>query len=140
MVTSQVRIVLDFHDALTSGHLQRLQPLLHKDVEVGGPRRGAGGRGLAMVEQWFVQPGVTLVPRRVFHRGDYVVVEQEVRWRTGDGAPGEPVAVAAVFRVVDNRIEMIHRYQDLGEALGTVEVNEDDEVDLSRAGSTPSGS
>ncbi|SHG96778.1 nuclear transport factor 2 family protein [Streptoalloteichus hindustanus] len=129
MVAAEVRIVLDFHDAVNAGEPERLRPLLHDDVEVGGTYGGV--RGIAMVEQWFGHAALVLVPRRVFRRGEFVVAEQDVRRRdTGDepSEPAEPQVVASVFRVIDGRIEMIHRYRDLGEALGTVDVTEDDEV------------
>ncbi|MCP2257580.1 SnoaL-like domain-containing protein [Streptoalloteichus tenebrarius] len=134
MVAAEVRIVLDFHDAVNAGQTDRLRPLLHEDVEVGGTYGGV--RGVDWVRQWFGHSALTLVPRRVFRRGEFVVVEQDVRRRDVGGEPGEPdeppepQLVASVFRVVDGRIEMIHRYRDLGEALGTVDVTEDDEVSL----------
>ena len=52
------------------------------DVEMGGPRGPA--RGAAVLREWVDRANVRLEPRRLFHRGDTVLVEQAAEWRSAE--------------------------------------------------------
>src|SRR5215470_8703061 len=106
-----------WHAALNRGDVERLLGLSTDDVEVGGPR--GVGRGNQLLREWFGRAGVRMTPRRVFARGDLVVVEQGAVW------PGETVeqTVASAFRVRDGKVSSVVRYADVDAALDAVELD-----------------
>jgi ketosteroid isomerase-like protein len=113
--------VREWHAALNSGALERLLALSTDDVEVGGPR--GVGRGSQLLREWFGRAGVRMTPRRVFARGDVVVVEEGAVW------PGETVeqTVASAFRVRDGRVSSVVRYADVDAALAAAGIDESTE-------------
>jgi hypothetical protein len=74
----ELSVVTAWHEALNAGEAERLAGLSHPDVEVGGPR--GTGRGALLLRDWVLWTGIRLVPTRVFHRDETVVVEQEAEW------------------------------------------------------------
>ncbi len=127
MTASEVQVVRSWHDALNDGDVEHLVSLSHSDIEVGGPR--GAGRGTQILREWVGRAGVHLDPRRVFHRGDMVSVEQEAKWRSADSGEvtGDQV-VASVFVVRDGRIVSVLRYPGLADALRAANLNESYEV------------
>lgn len=127
MTASEVHVVGSWHDALNDGDVERLVSLSHPDIEVGGPR--GTGRGTQLLREWVGRAGVHLNPRRVFHHGDTVSVEQEAKWRSADsGEVAGDQIVASVFIVRDGRIVSVLRYPGLAEALRAANLNESYEV------------
>lgn len=107
--------VLAWHEALNDGDLDRLLSLSAEDVEVGGPR--GSDRGAALLADWLGRAHIRMQPRRIFERGEVLVVEQSAAWLGADGAPGEPQIVASVFRVEGDRVASVVRYSDTESAL-----------------------
>ena len=125
----EVGIVAAWHEALNGGGVERLVALSHPDIEMGGPREG--GRGAQVLREWVARAGVSLEPRRVFHRADLVVVEQGAAWR--DAETGEVTgsrAVGSVFVVRDGRIASVVRHPTLADALRAADLDESHETPL----------
>jgi ketosteroid isomerase-like protein len=122
-IPSEVRVVRAWHEALNTGDVDLLATLSHPDVEVGGPR--GTGRGAQLLREWVDRANVHLDPRRVFHRVNTVVVEQEAKWRSADtGQVTGGQVVASVFVVRDDQIARVVRYPDLTDALRAVNLDE----------------
>ena len=119
----EIQIVLDWHEALNSGDVERLVNLSHPEVEVGGPRGAA--YGAQILREWVDRADVRLEPLRTFHRDDTVVVEQEAEWRSA--APGAIQTVASVFVVEDGVVKSVVRHPDLAPALRAADLDETDE-------------
>jgi ketosteroid isomerase-like protein len=127
LISSGTSVVTDWHEALNSGDVERLVSLSHPDIEVGGPR--GTGRGTQLLRQWVGRAGIRLDPRRVFHRADTVVVEQQAEWRAADTAEAiGSQTLASTFIVRDNRVVSVSRYSDLAEALSAADLDESHET------------
>jgi len=112
----EVRVVAAWHEALNGGDAERLVGLSHPDIEVGGPR--GTGRGAQLLRDWVLRAGIHLVPRRIFHQRETVVVEQEAGWgAAGTGETSGNQTVASVFVVRDGLVVSVARHPDLAEAL-----------------------
>lgn len=115
-IASEVRVVEAWHEALNVGDVDRLVTLSHPDIEVGGPR--GTGRGARLLREWVDRADIRLDSRRVFHRMDTVVVEQEAQWSSADtGQVTGSQIVASVFVIRDGQITRVVRYPDLIGAL-----------------------
>lgn len=126
-MTQEAATVRDWHEAVNNGNVERLVALSSDDVEVGGPR--GTGRGAELLREWFARAGIHLEPRRLFHRGQTVVVEQDAEWGTPDtGEPAERQVVASVFVVRDDRVTSVMRHPDLAAALQAAGLAEGDQV------------
>ncbi|MDQ3696057.1 MAG: nuclear transport factor 2 family protein [Chloroflexota bacterium] len=122
---SPVEVVQIWHDALNEGNVDRLLDHVTDDVEVVGPR--GASRGAAVIREWAGRAGMQLVPVQWFARGDQVVVEAEAAWTDArTGVVSEPVLAATAFRVVDDRIVRLARYDDVGTALNAAGLAESD--------------
>lgn len=124
----EVEAVLNWHEALNDGDIERLIVLSDPEIEVGGPR--GSGRGVQLLREWVDRANIHLEPRRVFHRSETVVVEQEAEWRSADTqevAGGQ--IVASAFAVRDGLVASVLRYDDLAGALRLADFDESDEVD-----------
>lgn len=109
-------VVAAWHAALNDGDADRVAALAHADVEMAGPKGDAVGTEL--LRDWATQAGIRLEPRRWFHQGNQVVVEQHAAWRDSTtGVFGPPAIVATVFDVHDGLVHRIARYPDLESAL-----------------------
>jgi ketosteroid isomerase-like protein len=116
MDSDVVQTVHAWHTALNAGDVDRLVALSSNDVEVGGPR--GTGHGAQLLRDWFDRAGIHIEPKRIFHRGNTVVVDQAATWHiTGGRGPAEPQAVASVFVVRDGRVSSVIRHADLASAL-----------------------
>src|SRR5438128_10523620 len=105
MTSAEAEIILAWHAARNESEVQRLLSLSTDDVEVGGPR--GAGRGADLLRDWVARAGVHLEPRRIFCRGDIVVVEQSARWPSADGHLADPQIVASVFHVTAGRVSRV---------------------------------
>lgn len=125
---TQARATVEhWHQLLNDGHLDGLLALVARDVEVGGPR--GTGRGSRLVEDWFGRAGVRLVPRRVFQRGDVVVVEEEGTWPAPGGEGEASTALTwSLFAVAGAMITRIVRFDSLSAALAAAGLDPPDEV------------
>lgn len=111
MRAREIQTVTAWHGALNSGDVDRLVELSHPDVEVGGPR--GTGHGVELLREWVDRAGIRLETGRIFHEADTVVVEQEAKWPSTNGAQ----TVASVFVVRDGLVTSVVRYSGLTEAL-----------------------
>lgn len=102
-----------WHDALNDGDLDRLLELSAEDIVVGGPR-SAGGRGHAVLTEWFDRVGLSLVPVAIHGDGDAVVVEQDATWPDAD--PDAATRVASVIEVAGGKVARVHRFGSRDEA------------------------
>lgn len=123
-----------WHRAIRTGDLDGLMALVADNVVISGPR-GSGLGTSADVRDWVQRSGIRLEPRRVYHRGDAVVVEQSARWPLPDhGATGSPAMAAltdeqtvfTAFQVADGRITRLLRFDTLLPALEVSGLTEDD--------------
>lgn len=125
-MTSNLDPVRQFHAHLNAGEADAVIALATEDVAVGGPR--GSGEGRHLLREWVDRARITLQPVRWFACGELVVVEQEAAWHGPDGADTGRQRLATAFTVRDGRITRIARYGDIGEALTTSGLDEDDEV------------
>lgn len=113
--------------ALNSGDIERLVSLSHPDIEIEGPR--GTGRGTQLLREWAGRAGIRLDPRRVFHRADKVVVEQQAEWRSPEtGETTGTQTLASAFVVRNDRVVSVSRYSALTEALSAVDLDESHEA------------
>lgn len=127
MSSTDVALVVAWHEALNAGDVDRLLSLSSDDVEVGGPR--GAGRGAGLLQEWVARAGIRIEPGRVFQRDGTVVVEQSARWPSAEsGQIGDAQAVASVFRVGDGVVTSVIRYPDLVAALQAAGLSEADET------------
>ncbi|HEX2036886.1 MAG TPA: nuclear transport factor 2 family protein [Chloroflexota bacterium] len=127
MSASAVDVVAAWHEAVNAADVERLLALSSEEVEVGGPR--GSGRGAAVLREWVARARIHLEPRRVFWRGETVVVQEAARWpgaETGELTPAQEVA--SVFDVRDGRVVRVVRHADLGAALKAAGLDESHEV------------
>jgi hypothetical protein len=113
-------------DAVNCVDAERLERLSSSDIEIRGPRGSV--RGTEVLRDWLARAGARFENRRVFERGETVVVEQRGTWRsveTGDviGA----TTVASLFKVQNSRVVAYERFDDLGTALAAAGLDESDE-------------
>jgi ketosteroid isomerase-like protein len=120
-------VVEAFHRALNAGDAERLVGLVQEDVELVGPR--GTGQGADLLREWVGRAGIRLTPRRVFARGQTVVVEEDAAWRDpGTGEAQGAQVVATVFDLRGGRIARINRLPDLEAALRAAGLETSDEV------------
>ena len=127
MNAPEVRVVWEWHEALNAGDVDRLMALSSPGVEVGGPR--GTGHGAELLGEWVARSGISIEPRKVFHRAGTVVAGGEARWRdaeTGEINAGQ--SVASVFVVRDGLVARVVRYPDLASALLAAGMDEADEL------------
>ena len=119
----EVGIVEAWHEALNSGDIQRLVMLSHSDVEVDGPH--GSGRGTKLLQEWADRANIRLIPLRVLHRDDTVVVRQEAEWRSVEtGLVTGRQTLASIFVVRDGRVASVVRYDNLTNALQKANLDE----------------
>jgi ketosteroid isomerase-like protein len=123
----EINAVRACHEALNSGDAEGLVKLSHPEIEVGGPRRT--GHGTQLLREWVGRANIRLEPRRVFHQGDTVVVEQRAEWHATDTeqVTGSQV-VSSIFVVRDGQITCVVRYPDLAVALEAANIDESHEI------------
>lgn len=126
MNAPELHVVEAWHEALNDGAVDRLVKLSHPEVEVGGPH--GTGRGAQLLREWMKRANIHLEPRRIFHHGDTVVVEQRAQWRSIDtGRLIDSQTVSYVFVVHDGRVNRVVRYPDLADALSASGLDESHE-------------
>src|SRR5260370_39622736 len=105
-------IVQAWQEAANAQNVERLLELSDPNIEVVGPR--GSGFGHQLLQDWIAHAGLSLKTLRAFVHGDTAVVEQHGVWHSLD--PGEVTGektLASVFRVDDQRVMSIARYDSL---------------------------
>ena len=116
MNSQEVAVIRAWHTALNDGDVERLVALSTDDVEVGGPRGSSSGA--QVLRECVDRAGIRLEPRRVFQRGETLVVEQDAEWRAeGTGEVTAQQIAASVVVVRYGRVASVIRYADLVSAL-----------------------
>lgn len=118
----QEALVQRWHRAVNAQDLERAGELVTNDVFVGGPRGTGNGRQEFL--DWVNRAGIQLTPVSWHHVDDQtVVVAQEAAWpeqpETGTGHTA--VETATLFRLRDDKVSEIRRFNELDEALAAVE-------------------
>jgi len=123
-----IAVVQAFHDHLNDRNVSALLDLAADDVRVGGPR--GSGQGKHLLEEWVGRASITMTPRRWFHAGETVVVEQNAAWHDPDtGAETGRQTVATAFTIQEGGITSIARYGFLAEAVHAASMDEGNEID-----------
>jgi len=132
-------VVAAWHEVLNAGDVDRLLDFSHPDVEVGGPH--GTGRGAQLLRDWALRSGIRLVPTRVFHDEEMMVVEQEAEWNPADaGEASGRQTLASIFVVRDSLVTSVSRHPDLAGALLAADLGAPREVTADhRTGACGSG-
>jgi len=127
MVSTEIGIVLAFHDRLNARNVDGLLALAADDVRVGGPR--GSGEGKHLLEEWVGRANITRSPQRWFHREGTAIVEQRAVWHALGGSveTGSQI-IATIFELSDGKIARIARYGDIGESVTSVDMDETHEI------------
>ncbi len=127
MDVQEVVTVDTWHRLLNSGNIEQLMPLIHRDIDVGGPR--GTSRGVQTFREWFGRARVQLIPIRYFHKDKVVVVEEDGIWRSPDnGGEASRQIIASLFEVDNGLITRIKRFDVLATALKEAGLNESHDV------------
>lgn len=127
MSTTAYATVLAWQDALSHGDTDTLLELSGDGIEIAGDH--GGGQGLALLDQWATESHTTMVPRRLFARGDLVVSETVA---TGSVTPAdvtETRTVAIAFRIVGDQVGSVFVHPDLATAFAATGLGEEDIVE-----------
>ena len=112
---SATAIVLAWQEAANRQDIARLLALSATDIAIVGPR--GAGHGHQLLREWVERAGIHLDTRRVFARGEGVVMAQHATWR-----------VTSRFRVAECRVALIARHDRLDAALAEAGLTEVDAV------------
>ncbi|PSR54628.1 hypothetical protein AHMF7605_14485 [Adhaeribacter arboris] len=127
MVSREIAIVQEWHNALNTIDKEQLAALVKKDVQIRGPR--GREKGVHLLLEWVDRAQVTLTPKRYFKKDSVVVVEELGEWHDPQtGAITGMQTVTSVFTLTDFLISGISRYASLEEALNTAGLNEEHEI------------
>lgn len=132
-----VETVRAWHEAVNAGDIGRLDSIVADEVEIGGPRGSGSGR--AMHNEWIGRAGISLVPQRYWARGNEVVAEETARWAQANGELTPPITAFSAFRLTDDRITSIARFETLDDALAKAGLTDTDAVDQEGSGERESG-
>ena len=124
---SPLAIVQAWQDAANAQDVDPLLELSDPDIEVIGPR--GSGRGHQLLRDWLGRAGLSLETRRVFARGDTVVLAQHGVWRSVEtGEVTGEADVASRFRVDGRRVAQVARHDSLEAALAEAGLGDADEA------------
>jgi ketosteroid isomerase-like protein len=126
--TAVQETVQSFHDHFNAGRVDDVLAMATDDVTIGGGRGRGQGRNL--LDEWVRRKTTTLTPQRWFVKGDLVVIEELVEWRSREsGNVTDSTLWGMAFTVSDGKIAAIGRYADVGEAVTSSGMMETDEID-----------
>ena len=123
---SPLAIVQSWQDAANARDVDRLLDLSNPDIEMIGPR--GSGPGHQMLRDWIGRAGLRLETRRVFVRGDAVVLAQHGVWRSVEtGEVTGEADLASRFRVHGQCVVQFARHDSLDAALADAGLDYSDE-------------
>jgi ketosteroid isomerase-like protein len=124
-MTSEISTVQAWQDAANHQDIDRLLALSAPDIAIIGPR--GRGSGHQLLRDWVARAGLTLTTQRIFQRGDSVVLAQHGRWQSSaTGGIASEADLASRFRVRDQRVIEVARYDDLASALAAANMSRKD--------------
>jgi hypothetical protein len=123
MANTPADIVRTWQEAASNRQIDALLALSDPDIAIVGPRGTA--RGHQVLREWIERAGLSLETRRVFARGEVVVVEQHAVWRSMESNEivGES-DIASRFLVVDDRVAEYARHDSLADALADAGISD----------------
>ena len=122
-----IAIAQSWQAAANEQNVDRLLALSSPNIEIVGPR--GSGFGHQLLRDWLGRAGLTLTTRRIFARGDIVVLAQHGMWRSVE--TGEIVGerkLASRFRVANGQVSQFARYDRIDEALAAAGLKLADEI------------
>lgn len=122
---STLATVQSWQEAVNARDAEALAELSDADIEIVGPRGSAYGHEI--LRDWLSRAGLSLTTTRVFARGNAVVLAQRGVWRSADNEIIGEADVASAFRVENQKVAKVARYDTLDEALLTAELSDSDE-------------
>lgn len=124
---SSVKTVQAWQNAANNQVTERLLRLSDPNIEIVGPR--GSGYGHELLRAWLARAGLTLETKRVFARGDTVVLAQHGVWRSPEtGVVTGEADLASSFKVSRGVVTRFSRHEKLAEALIQGRLTEADEV------------
>jgi ketosteroid isomerase-like protein len=124
-----VKAVEAWQEAANHQDVARLLELSDPTIEIVGPRGVA--RGHEVLTEWINRAGLTLETFRIFAKGNVVVMAQHGTWHSAETNNEEGKAdVATVFRIVNEKVTYLARYDSLEKALSEANLTTSDEVKL----------
>ncbi len=141
-----IGVVQAFHEGIRARNVPDLLDLAAEDIRVGGGRGSSTGK--SFFAEWVAHASLTLEPRRWFVRVDVeedreerhgmrgngphtstIVVEERAVWISArSGREMGQMTFAAVYEIRDGILASIARYNNIGEAVNTVGLDEENEV------------
>ncbi len=113
---SPLAIVHAWQDAANARDVARLLEMSDPGIEIVGPH--GSGRGHQLLRDWLGRAGLSLETRRVFVRGDAIVLAQHGVWRSVEtGEVTGEAEIASRFRVDAQRVVQFARHDSLDAAL-----------------------
>lgn len=121
---TNVTTVLEWLSAVNAGDIDRALRYSAPEVTIVGPR--GAGHGRELLRQWLTHAGATFTRRAVYAREDAIVVDQHGVWPEGEAD------TATRFRVADNEVAELQRYDRLDDALSAAGLSARDLIVASR--------
>ena len=115
--------------AVNAGDVDAVLALSAPRIAMVGPRGTAHGH--EVLRGWLGHAGATFETGATYARGDSVVVAQRGVWRGSQtGGKESTVGVATRFRVADDMVAELERYEELADALNAAGLSAADETAL----------
>ena len=115
MAITPAQVVLAWLNGLNAGDISGVLASSAPNVELHGPR--GTGRGRELLRTWLANSGAQFETRALYAAGDTVVVAQHGVWRDTAGAVTGEADVTTRFRVANDLVAELQRYDDMQTAL-----------------------
>src|SRR5262245_59373462 len=125
-MSTELTTVQAWQDAANQHDIDRLLALSGPEIALIGPR--GRGSGHQLLHEWVARAGLLLTTQRIFQRGDTIVLAQHALWESSaaDGGASE-ANLATRYRIRDQQVVEVERYDDLASALAAARLSEADE-------------
>lgn len=126
-MSSPREIVQTFHDHFNAGRRDDVMAMATDDIAIGGAR--GKGAGKQLLDEWVGRATTTMHPQRWFLKGDTVVIEELIEWRSrDDDRVTDSTIWGLAFTVREGKIAGLARYAGIGEAVTSSGLDEADEI------------
>lgn len=110
------QLAQQFLDHFNNRNHAGLLELVDDDLRYNG--RHGDGEGIHLLQEWIGRATTSFTPRRWFGDDELAVVEVDVEWRSPtSGEVTDRATWAISITTVNDRINSISRYADVGEAV-----------------------